>query len=281
MDKTVLITGATSGIGFEAACQIAETGAHVIGLGSSQISCDTASNKMLSYGCNVDYISCDLSDQKLVGELAENIKSRVNKLDVLINNAGVIYLKRKTDSNGIEKMFSVNYLSHYLLTRLLLNTLMDAPKARIINVSSIAHRGVRMDFDDLSSNKSYKTMKVYGKTKLAQLLFTKYLSEKIDSKKITVNAMHPGLISTNLISKNGFLGTALTAGFKLIGKSPKKGAETIVYLANSDSVENISGKYFVKCKQVELAPYAKDEISAQMLWYKSAEMCSLSNELGV
>lgn len=281
MDKTVLITGATSGIGFEAACQIAETGAHVIGLGSSQISCDTASNKMLSYGCNVDYISCDLSDQKLVGELAENIKSRVNKLDVLINNAGVIYLKRKTDSNGIEKMFSVNYLSHYLLTRLLLNTLLDAPKARIINVSSIAHRGVRMDFDDLSSNKSYKTMKVYGKTKLAQLLFTKYLSEKIDSKKITVNAMHPGLISTNLISKNGFLGTALTAGFKLIGKSPKKGAETIVYLANSDSVENISGKYFVKCKQVELAPYAKDEISAQMLWYKSAEMCSLPNELGV
>jgi len=235
----------------------------------------------LSYGCNVDYISCDLSDQKLVGELAENIKSRVNKLDVLINNAGVIYLKRKTDSNGIEKMFSVNYLSHYLLTRLLLNTLLDAPKARIINVSSIAHRGVRMDFDDLSSNKSYKTMKVYGKTKLAQLLFTKYLSEKIDSKKITVNAMHPGLISTNLISKNGFLGTALTAGFKLIGKSPKKGAETIVYLANSDSVENISGKYFVKCKQVELAPYAKDEISAQMLWYKSAEMCSLPNELGV
>ncbi len=281
MDKTVLITGATSGIGFEAACQIAETGAHVIGLGSSQISCDTASNKMLSYGCNVDYIPCDLSDQKLVGELAENIKSRVNKLDVLINNAGVIYLKRKTDSNGIEKMFSVNYLSHYLLTRLLLNTLMDAPKARIINVSSIAHRGVRMDFDDLSSNKSYKTMKVYGKTKLAQLLFTKYLSEKIDSKKITINAMHPGVISTNLISKNGFLGTALTAGWKLIGKSPKEGAETIVYLANSDSVENISGKYFVKCKQVELAPYAKDEISAQMLWYKSAEMCSLSNELGV
>ena len=279
MDKTVLITGATSGIGFEAARQIAETGAHVIGLGSSQVSCDTASNKMLSYGCNVDYIPCDLSDQTLVRELAENIESRLKKLDVLINNAGVIYLKRKTDSNGIEKMFSVNYLSHYLLTRLLLNKLMDAPKARIINISSIAHIGVRMDFDDLSSNKSYKTMKVYGKTKLAQLLFTKYLSEKIDSKKITVNAMHPGVIATNLISKNGFLGTALTVGWKLIGKSPKNGAETMVYLANSDSVENISGKYFVKCKQVELAPYAKDEISAQILWCKSAEMCSLPNEL--
>jgi NAD(P)-dependent dehydrogenase (short-subunit alcohol dehydrogenase family) len=122
-------------------------------------------------------------------------------------------------------------------------------------------------------------MKVYGKTKLAQLLFTKYLSEKVDANKITVNAMHPGVIPTNLISKNGILGTALTTVWKLIGTSPKDGAETIVYLANSESVENISGEYFVKCKSVELAPHAKDQVSAQMLWDKSAEMCTLSKEL--
>ena len=279
MDKTVLITGATSGIGFESAHQIAAMGADVIGVGSSQISCDKASNRMLSYGCKVDYIACDLSDQESVRALAATINSRFNRLNVLINNAGVIYLKRKIDSNGIEKMFSVNYLSHYLLTRLLFGKLLAAPRARIINVSSIAHKKVRMDFDDLSNNKSYKIMKVYGKTKLAQLLFTKHLSEKVDVNKITVNAMHPGVIPTNLISKNGILGTVLTTVWKLIGTSPKDGAETIVYLANSDNVKNISGKYFVKCKQIELAPHAKDPVSAQMLWDKSAEMCTLPREL--
>ena len=279
MDKTVLITGATSGIGFESARQIAEMGADVIGVGSSQASCDKASDTMASYGCNVDYIACDLSDQESVIALAENIKLKFNRLNVLINNAGVIYLKRKTDSKGIEKMFSVNYLSHYLLTRLLFNTLLAAPRARIINVSSIAHKNVRMDFEDLSSNKSYRIMKVYGKTKLAQLLFTKYLSEKVDVNRITVNAMHPGIIPTNLISKNGILGTALTTLWKLIGTSPKDGAETIVYLANSDTVKNISGEYFVKCKPVELDPHAKDQVSAQMLWDKSSEMCTLSKEL--
>ena len=176
-------------------------------------------------------------------------------------------------------MFSVNYLSHYLLTRLLFNTLLAAPRARIINVSSIAHKNVRMDFEDLSSIKSYRIMKVYGKTKLAQLLFTKYLSEKVDVNRITINAMHPGIIPTNLISKNGILGKSLTTLWKLIGTSPKDGAETIVYLANSDTVKNISGEYFVKCKPVELDPHAKDQVSAQMLWDKSAEMCTLSKEL--
>ena len=279
MDKSVLITGATSGIGFESARQIAAMGADVIGVGSSQTSCDKASNRMASYGCKVDYIACDLSDQESVRAMAANIKSRFNRLNVLINNAGVIYLKRKTDSNGIEKMFSVNYLSHYLLTRLLFDELLAAPRARIINVSSIAHKKVRMDFDDLNSSKSYRTMKVYGKTKLAQLLFTKYLSEKVDVDKITVNAMHPGVIPTNLISKNGILGTALTKIWKLIGTSPKDGAETIVYLANSDTVENVTGKYFVKCEQIELAPHAKEQVSAQMLWDKSSEMCTLPREL--
>ena len=114
MAKTVLITGATSGIGFETARQISEMGADVIGIGSSSSSCDKAFNRMLSYGCNVDFISCDLSDQQSIRDLAENIKKRFRELNVLINNAGVIYLKRKTDSLGIEKMFSVNYLSHYL-----------------------------------------------------------------------------------------------------------------------------------------------------------------------
>ena len=280
MAKTVLITGATSGIGFETARQISEMGADVIGIGSSSSSCDKAFNRMISYGCNVDFISCDLSDQQSIRDLAENIKKRFRELNVLINNAGVIYLKRKTDSLGIEKMFSVNYLSHYLLTRLLLKSLVVGPSSRIINVSSVAHKGVRMDFDDLSSHHSYRVMNVYGKTKLAQLLFTKYLSGKIDSEKITINAMHPGIIPTNLISKNGILGSAITLAWKCLGKSTKDGAKTIVYLAVSEDVKNISGKYFIDCKPVELAPHATDAIAARTLWTKSAEMSSMPYELG-
>jgi NAD(P)-dependent dehydrogenase (short-subunit alcohol dehydrogenase family) len=278
MNKRVLITGATSGIGFEASRQIAQMGSKVIGIGSSKASCDRARAKMLSYGFDVEYLACDLSDQTMIKKLSANIKSKYDKLDVLINNAGVIYLKRKIDSNGVEKMFSVNYLSHYLLTRLLLDTLSIAPKARIINVSSIAHRQVRIDFDDLNSEK-YKVMDVYGKTKLAQLLFTQYLATKLDSSGITVNAMHPGLIHTNLVSKNGVLGSILTAGWKLFGKSPKEGAKTVVYLANSKEVENISGRYFVKCNPVKLGSHAVDTTVAQILWDKSAEMCSLPKNL--
>ena len=278
MNKTVLITGATSGIGFEASRQIAQMGGEVIGIGSSNTSCDKANGKMLSYGFNVEYLACDLSDQIMVKELTDYIKSNYTKLDVLINNAGVIYLKRRIDSNGIEKMFSVNYLSHYLLTRLLLDTLSAAPRARIINVSSIAHRGVRMNFDDLNS-KEYKVMKVYGRTKLAQLLFTEYLSTILNSHSITINSMHPGIISTNLISKNGIMGSILTTGFKLVGKSPEEGAKTIVYLASSRSVENISGKYFVDCEPVELEPHAIEKNASQILWDKSAEMCFLPRGL--
>ena len=123
-------------------------------------------------------------------------------------------------------------------------------------------------------------MNVYGKTKLAQLLFTKYLSEKIDSEKITINAMHPGIIPTNLISKNGILGSAITLAWKCLGKSTKDGAKTIVYLAVSEDVKNISGKYFIDCQPVELAPHATDAIAARTLWTKSAEMSSMPYELG-
>ena len=280
MPKLFLITGATSGIGFETARQIALMGHQVIGVGSSIESCTKANDKMLKSGTKVEFYVCNLSDPEQIKNFADDIKLKYTKLDVLINNAGVIYLRRLLDSRGIEKTFSINYLSHYLLTRLLLDIMGGSNPTRIINVSSVVHEKARIDFSDLNTNK-YNWITAYGRSKLAQILFTRQLAILLDSRNITVNAMHPGLISTNLISKNGLMGVLLTFGLKLIGKSPQKGVPTLIKLATSNSALNISGKYYVNHKEVKLKPHATDKESAKMLWDISAQLCKLPKELKI
>ena len=233
---------------------------------------------MLKYNTKVEFRVCDLSNQEEIKRFAEDIKIKHTKLDVLINNAGVIYLRQLLDSRGIEKTFSINYLSHYLLTRLLIDIMGGLNPTRIINVSSVIHEKASMNFSDLNTNK-YNWITAYGQSKLAQILFTSHLAILLDSHNITVNAMHPGIISTNLISKNGLMGTVLTFGLKLVGKSPQKGVPTLIQLATSESVSNVSGKYYVNYKEVKLKPHATDKESAKILWDISAKLCQLPQQL--
>ena len=194
-NKNVVLTGATSGIGIETAKLLVSEGANIIGIGSSKTSCIKASRKLGNLKGNITFIDCDLSDQAAIHRLAGLINDQFTELDCLINNAGAIYLKFHKDKIGLEKTFSVNYLSHYLLTRLLLPNLMNASKSIIVNVTSIAYKSGSLNLDELRSP-NITAKNAYTRSKLAQVLFTQTLAKKLKGATVSVNCLHPGLIGT-------------------------------------------------------------------------------------
>ena len=279
--KIFVITGATSGIGYEAASKIANLGGIVIGIGSSAKSCRDAELKLnrLSLPGDIRLLACDLSDQDDVRALGRLLAKEYPVIDVLVNNAGTFLVRRTLSKQGIEKTFAVNYLSHYLLTRLLIGNLKKASPSRVLNVSSVAYKGANIDTADLSLNDSYTGWKAYSRTKLAMILFTRFLDKKLKDTDITVNSLHPGVIGTNLFSKNSWVGPFLNAGLKLVGKSPEKGAETLVYLATSEEVNGCSGGYYVNSRLEDLLDNARGESLAQDLWDVSADLCNIPTDL--
>ncbi len=263
-DKTVLITGSTDGIGKQTAIDLAVRDFFVIVQGRNkdrtlraveEISNNTKSNK-------IDYVIADLSSFKQTRQLAEEIKSKHNRLDVLINNAGVYMKTRSLTEDGLETTFQVNHLSHFLLTILLLDLIKNSTKARIINVSSVAHMHAELDFDNLQGEKHYDAYNAYAVSKLANILFTYRLAEKLKDTGITVNALHPGVIGTKL----------LWEGFSISGASVKQGAETSVYLASSPDVENVTGKYFVDKKETPSSGLSYDKHIQNRMWEISAKL---------
>ena len=278
-NKTILITGATSGIGFETAKTLAEKGAKVIGVGSRESSCLRAKNKLKKKNIleNIEFISCDFSEKNNILKLRDRLITNYSNIDVLINNAGVILLKKSTNSNGIEKTIFINYLSHFLLTRLLLDN-NKLQNSRIINVSSIAYEKAEIEFENLNLS-TYHWMKAYRQSKLALILFTKILANKLNEKNITVNSIHPGLIGTNLLSKNGWISPFLNILLKLFGKSTKTGAKGLIYLATSDDIKQLTGKYFEGVNITKLLNHADDMKSAKKLWDISSKLCGLNTDL--
>lgn len=281
--KIIVITGATSGIGYEAARKIARLGHTIVGLGSSSKSCLEAELKLSrqSLSGDIRFLACDLSDQDDVRTLAQRLASDYPAIDVLLNNAGTLLVRRTLSNQGIEKTFAINYLSHYLLTRMLIDNLIKASSSRIINVSSAAYKNANIDIEDLSLEHSYTGWRAYSRTKLAMILFTRFLDKKLKDVDITVNSLHPGVIGTNLFSKNSWMGPFLNAGLKLVGKSPEKGAETLVYLATSDEVNGCSGDYYVNSAIEDLLDNAKNETLEQDLWDMSADLCRMSTNLSL
>jgi len=216
---------------------------------------------------------CDLSSQDSIRKLVAEFKNQYQYLHVLINNAGVMLSKRTLSVDGIEMNFAVHHLAPFLLTNLLLDILKKSAPSRIINVTSAAHRMAQMDFDDLQSeNKKYRLFKLYGVSKLAAMLFTYELSRRLEGTGVTVNAVHPGVVNTNLSREH----SAFSRGFaKLFFKNPKKGAETSIYLATSPDVEGITGKYFIKKEPSESSEESYNKEYAKQLWEISTEMTKL------
>jgi retinol dehydrogenase 12 len=278
--KICLVTGATSGIGKEAAIVLAAQGAEIVITGRNpQKTIDTVQQiKSETGNKSVSYLLADFSDLDEVRSLATAFKERYSRLDVLLNDAGAFFLKRINTPYGVEMTFLVNHLAPFLLTNLLLGILKNSAPARIVNVSSDSHQFATMDFDDLGFRHGYFGINAYGRSKLANVLFTYELARRLDSKIVTVNAVHPGRVSTD-IWKSSFsiFGPALKYFMSFFSLTPTEGADTLVYLASSIEVAGVTGKYFYKRKAIASSPLSYDEAAAGRLWEVSERLTSLKN----
>jgi NAD(P)-dependent dehydrogenase (short-subunit alcohol dehydrogenase family) len=277
--KICLVTGGTNGIGKSTAQELARVGATVIIVGrdAQKTSQVVEEIRAASGNLRVGSMLADLSSEQDVRRLAEEFKSKYSHLDVLLNNAGAVFMKRQFSVDGIEMTFAVNHLASFLLTNLLLNTLKSSAPARIINVSSNAHTTGKIEFDNLQGERHYSP-RVYENSKLANILFTMELAERLEGTGVTVNALHPGFTATGFSKNNGMVMAAPISIFApLVARSPAKGAETSIYLASSPDVEGITGKYFHDSHVIPAAAQATDMVVARKLWDVSAKMVHLGN----
>ena len=277
--KTVLITGGNAGIGRATAIGLAQRGWRVVFTSRSIERAESAKKIIIESSSNreVEYILVDFTSIKQVKECAETFMKRFNNLDVLINNAGVCLPERRITPDGMEESFQINYLSHFILTNLLINMLRKSNDPRIINLSSAAHKAGRFDPGNLQSEKQYISIRTYADTKLYNIMFTQELAERLIGSGISVNVLHPGVVSTNFGNEFGALFNFIYNLGRVIMISPEKGAKTSIYLATSESVRNISGRYFIRRKPVKLKnPYLTDK-NRKLLWQKSLELAGLTD----
>ncbi|MBH0778464.1 SDR family oxidoreductase [Nocardia bovistercoris] len=269
--KICLVTGATSGTGRVTARELAREGATVVVLARDEGKADATCREISAETGNtrVEPLIADLSVMAQVRRAAERFTTRFDKLDILVNNAGAVITPPQITSEGLEAMFAGNYLGHFLLTELLVDKLKAAGTARVINVSSVAHRTARIDFDSLHPNAPRKGG--YGQSKLAQLLFTYELADRLEGAGITVNAMHPGAVSSGFGRQlqDGWRQFVVSAIYGAIGITPEKGADTILYLALAPEVANTTGRYFIKRKEVRSSERSRDVELRARLWRES------------
>jgi NAD(P)-dependent dehydrogenase (short-subunit alcohol dehydrogenase family) len=274
--KVCLVSGATSGIGLATARALAERGATVVVLSRGRERCEVTAREIREKSGNpaVEPLAADLSEQAEVRRAAREFLERFGRLDVLVNNAGAAFRSRRESADGIEMTWALNHLSYFLLTNLLLETLHRSAPARVVSVASDAHRSARgIDFDDLQARKSYRTFRAYSMSKLANVLFTRELARRLEGTGVTANVMHPGLVATNF---GRDMPALIRWIFPLFGLRPENGARTVVYLTTAPEVEGVSGKYFVKEKEVPPSPEALDDAAARRLWEVSEAMTGLA-----
>jgi NAD(P)-dependent dehydrogenase (short-subunit alcohol dehydrogenase family) len=269
-----LITGATDGIGKEAACALAQQGARLLiqGRDPDKGARAVAELKSRSGNAAIEFLQCDFSSLTDVRRLAAAVMERTTQIDILINNAGGIFAKRALSQDGYELTFAVNHLAPFLLTKLLLNTLRSSAPARIVTTSSVAHRGAKLNFDDLQAAGKYSPMSAYGSSKLANILFTRALAKRLEGTTVTANCLHPGLVRTNIARDMPAIGRVLFNLLAKFARSPEQGAQTIVYLASSPQVQGASGGYYVDRKLMPISPAAQDDAAAERLWQVSEQL---------
>jgi NAD(P)-dependent dehydrogenase (short-subunit alcohol dehydrogenase family) len=275
--KTCIVTGATSGIGLVTAQSLAQQGANTIVVGRNRDKGTATVDRITQETGNeaVEFMLADLSVQAQVRQLAQDIQDRYSRLDVLVNNVGAFFFRRQLSADGIEMTLALNYLNVFLLTNLLLDTLQASAPSRVVNVASESHRNAQIDFDDLQGERKYRGMGAYGQSKLAVVLFTYELARRVEPAQVTVNALHPGFVATNIGQNNGWLFKLLKPALKWVAVSPEEGAQTSIYLASSPEVAGMTGKYFEKKTAVPSSTASYDESTALRLWQVSAEMTGL------
>ena len=280
--KVCLITGATSGIGLVTARELARQGARVLLVGRNPHKCaDTVEQIRAGTGNRqVEALLADLSSQEQIRALARQLQERSPRLDVLINNAGGLWLKRELTVDGLEMTFAVNHLAYFLLTHLLLDTLQASVPARIVNVASYAHFKATLDFDNLQGERGYHGWQAYCRSKLANVLFTYELARRLAGTGVTANALHPGWVATSFGGNNGWRGRLLQLAARVKGISPDAGARTILYLATAREVEGVTGQYFDQEQSVRSSPASYDEATAKRLWQVSLELTHLGSVVG-
>jgi NAD(P)-dependent dehydrogenase (short-subunit alcohol dehydrogenase family) len=264
--RICMVTGATSGIGAATARELARLGATVIVVGRRADRCQREVDWIGRAGGIAEPLVADLSSQREVRRLAEGLAARHGRLDVLVNNAGSLFATRRSSVDGIEMTFAVNHLSCFMLTLLLLGRLGASPSARVVNVSSVAHEAGHIDFENLQGERRWERLDAYRRSKLANLLFTYELARRLGGTRITANALHPGIVATNLGADRGWLRARVRNLLKPGMLTPEQGARTSVVLASSPALEGISGRYYDDCREVPSSAASYDEAAAARLW---------------
>ncbi|KAM9716124.1 retinol dehydrogenase 13-like [Menidia menidia] len=284
--KTVVITGANTGIGKETAEALAKRGGRIIMGCRDMEKCQAAAKEIRgkTLNSNVDAFHLDLASIKSIREFAERIKQEEKRVDILINNAGVMRCPAWKTEDGFDMQFGVNHLGHFLLTNLLLEKLKESAPSRVINVASLAHIIGKIDFEDLNwEKKKFDTKQAYCQSKLANVLFTRELAKRLQGTGVTVNAVHPGVVATELgrhtgLHQSQFSSSVLSPFFTMLVKSPELGAQPSVYLAVSEEMEGVTGRYYDVMTEKEPAPRALDDETACRLWEVSCKLVGLEKE---
>jgi NAD(P)-dependent dehydrogenase (short-subunit alcohol dehydrogenase family) len=275
--KVVVITGSTSGIGKIAAEKLAGMGARIVLVARDKVRAEAELARLRDYSPGIAHSVhyADLSRLSEMKRVASEIAAAESRIDVLINNAGALFGHRAVTEDGLELTFATNHMSYFVLTNCLRERLLASAPARVINTSSDAHRRATIDFSDLQSARRYRGFPVYGRSKLLNILFTRELARRWAGSGVTANCLHPGFVDTRFGDESGGLFSYFIRAAKKLAITPEKGAETIVYLASSPEVENVSGQYFYKSRPAMPTKQAQDDDAARRLWDESARLAAL------
>ena len=276
-NKTILITGASGGIGLQSAIGLAKQGANIVMVGRHKERTSEAVELVRTQTGNrsVSYLLADLSSIQEVRRLAQEFKDNYPALDVLLNNAGAVLLRRKISVDGYEMTLALNHLNYFLLTQLLLDMLKAAPSGRIVNVASRAHYRGHVNFEDLQSQHGYNGMRVYSMSKLMNVLFTYELARRLDGTNVTANCLHPGFVASNFGGNNGWI-ARIAMRFMTGRISVEEGAKCPIFLASSPDVQGVSGKYFnYDTQETRSSEESYDQNIARRLWDVSEELVAI------
>jgi NAD(P)-dependent dehydrogenase (short-subunit alcohol dehydrogenase family) len=269
--KTVVATGATSGIGEAAVLQLARMGARIVLVARDERRAEATLNTLESTAPRLGHCVhlADLSSMAETRRVGLTIANSEPRIDVLINNAGAMFAQRRVTPEGLERTFALNHMAYFIIAAALAERLATSSPARIVSTASAAHQGIRLDFSDLQNATRFNGWKTYGRSKLANILFTRELSRRLAGAGVTANCLHPGFVATRFGEASGGLTSLLMPLARTLAVTPAQGADTIIYLASSPEPANMTGKYFIKRKVAEPSAAARDDAAAKRLWEAS------------
>jgi NAD(P)-dependent dehydrogenase (short-subunit alcohol dehydrogenase family) len=277
--KTIVITGGTSGIGQVAAEALAGMGARIVLIARDPARGEMALTRLRAKGPGTAHAIhyADLSRLAEMKRVGREIAAAEPRIDVLINNAGAIFSSREVTQDGLELTFATNHVAYFVLTHLLRERLVASAPARVVSTSSHAHKGAKLNFDDLQLTRGYSGFKAYGRSKLCNILFTRELARRLEGTGVTANCLHPGFVATRFGDQSHGFASQVFGLFKSFAIPPEKGADTIIYLASSDQPAKVTGAYFYKRRESTPTRAARDDESARRLWRETAGLAGLAD----